>query len=310
MGLSSHDIRPVRTHLAPPGPGSSLLNGYRWVCEPIEAVESTAGRLGLREYLPAFVTAFAPTAPRPPAIAARLPFYFGWVQVAVAALAMVATLPGRTQGLGLITEPLLRDLGLTRVTYAEINLWATLLGSAACISIGNLVDRFGSRWVLTALSLALGLVVLAFAQVHGFVAAAIAITLTRALGQSALSVASLSVTPQWFDGRLPRAMAVYSVLLSVGFMIAFPLVGSFVVNHGWRAAWVVVGGFLVLCMAPLAAILIRRSPEDCGLAREPAGPSRATGSEHEPESFEEPRASLADAIRTRAFWGFAAGAGR
>src|SRR5215510_3893052 len=36
--------------------------------------------------------------------------YYGWSVLVVAALAMVGTLPGRTQGLGLITESLLRDL--------------------------------------------------------------------------------------------------------------------------------------------------------------------------------------------------------
>ena len=45
---------------------------------------------------------------------------------------MVATLPGRTQGLGLITEPLLADLHLDRLTYASINFWATLIGAAFC----------------------------------------------------------------------------------------------------------------------------------------------------------------------------------
>jgi hypothetical protein len=39
---------------------------------------------------------------------------WSWVHVAVAALAMVLTLPGRTQGLGLFTEPLLRSLALDR----------------------------------------------------------------------------------------------------------------------------------------------------------------------------------------------------
>ena len=67
----------------------------------------------------------------------------------VAALAMVGTLPGRTQGLGLITEPLLRDLGVDRVRFAQINLVATLVGSLFCFGIGGLVDRRGSRIVLT-----------------------------------------------------------------------------------------------------------------------------------------------------------------
>jgi len=39
--------------------------------------------------------------------------YYGWVVLGLAALAMLGTLPGRTQGLGLITEPLIRDLGVT-----------------------------------------------------------------------------------------------------------------------------------------------------------------------------------------------------
>ena len=75
----------------------------------------------------------------------RKTFYYGWANLAVAALAMVGTLPGRTQGLGLITEPLLVDLRIDRVTYATINLWATLIGAAFCLPCGRLTDRFGSR---------------------------------------------------------------------------------------------------------------------------------------------------------------------
>ena len=64
----------------------------------------------------------------------------GWVNVVVAAVIMLATMPGRTQGLGLITEPMLRDLQLDRVAYATINLWATLLGAAICLPIGRVFD--------------------------------------------------------------------------------------------------------------------------------------------------------------------------
>src|SRR5215813_5570226 len=90
----------------------------------------------------------------------RLPFYYGWINMFVAALAMVGTLPGRTQGLGLITEPLLASLQMNRVTYARINLWATLIGALFCVGIGRLIDRFGSRTILTVVTLALGTVVL------------------------------------------------------------------------------------------------------------------------------------------------------
>src|SRR3712207_6874179 len=66
-----------------------------------------------------YTTLFRSEMRRPTVGPFALPFYYGWVNLAVAALAMVGTLPGRTQGLGLITEPLLADLRLDRVTFAD-----------------------------------------------------------------------------------------------------------------------------------------------------------------------------------------------
>jgi sugar phosphate permease len=219
---------------------------------------------------------------------------------------MVGTLPGRTQGLGLITEPLIRDLGLERVAFAQINLVATLVGSLFCLGVGRLVDGFGSRGVLTALAVSLGATVLAMSGASGVVSLLVLITLTRGLGQSALSVVSLAMVGKWFSRRLPAAMGVYAVVMSVGFMIAFPLVGSAVVTRGWRAAWAGVGAALVLGLAPLAWLLVRRTPESCGLALDGEGPHDAEDKRAaEPE--EGAGATLSEALRTPAFWVFACG---
>lgn len=74
---------------------------------------------------------------------------------------MVATLPGRTHGLRLVTEPLLADLALDRVAFAALNFWSTLVGAVFCLPVGWATDRFGSRAVLSAVLLALGAVGLA-----------------------------------------------------------------------------------------------------------------------------------------------------
>src|SRR5262249_604199 len=126
-----------------------------------------------------------------PAKPGRNSIYYGWVNLAIAAVAMVGTLPGRTQGLGLVTEALIADFRIGRVPYASANLWATLIGAAFCLPCGRLVDRFGSRIVLTAVLLALGSTVLIMSHTVGLLALCIAITLTRGFGQSALSVVSL-----------------------------------------------------------------------------------------------------------------------
>ncbi|HET6890914.1 MAG TPA: MFS transporter [Pyrinomonadaceae bacterium] len=226
------------------------------------------------------------------------PFYYGWVNVFVAALAMVGTLPGRTLGLGLITEPLLASLQIDRVVFARINLAATLIGALFCLGIGRLIDRFGSRIVLTLVSLALGTVVLFMSGATTVFTVAILITLTRGLGQSALSVVSITIVGKWFVRRLNIAMAVYTVALSVGFMVAFPLVGAMVVKSGWRTAWWAVGIALLFGLAPLAFLLVRRSPESCALEADGAAADEQLAKEKS-AGF-----TLGQALLTPSFWVF------
>src|SRR5687767_15217313 len=104
--------------------------------------------------------------PKLPGMLSRAPFYYGWVMMCLAAFAMVGTLPGRTQGLGLITESLLKDLQIDRLAFAQMNLWATLLGSLFCIGVGRLQDQLGSRVILTVVAGVFGGVVLAFGGPH------------------------------------------------------------------------------------------------------------------------------------------------
>jgi MFS family permease len=222
--------------------------------------------------------------------------YYGWIVLAVAAVAMVGTLPGRTQGLGLITEPLLRDLGVTRVAYAQINLVATLVGALFCAGVGRLIDRQGSRVVLTVLAILLGVVVLAMSQATGLVALLVFVTLTRGLGQSSLSIVSLAMVGKWFRRRLTHAMSVYAVAMSIGFMAAFPAVGALVLASGWRVAWGTIGAGLILGLAPLAWLLVRSSPESMGLEVDGDGvpAEAATGSQSD--------ATLGEALRSPGFW--------
>jgi MFS family permease len=235
----------------------------------------------------------------------------------VAAAAMVGTLPGRSQGLGLITEPLLADLALDRVTYAELNFWSTLIGAAGALGIGRLIDRFGSRTVLTLLAVSLGIVVCMMSRATSLVALAVWLTLTRALGQSALSVVSLAMIGHWFVRRIDSAMAIYSIVMSIGFMIAFPAVGSAVQAWGWRPVWFGVGVALIAGLAPLAWLIVRRSPEASGLRPDGDDDTFVRGGRLQPAPTYDGNThggealgghALTAALATPAFWMFAVGA--
>ena len=216
----------------------------------------------------------------------------GRLVVVVAAAAMVGTLPGRTQGLGLITEPLLLDLHLDRVTYAELNFWATLIGAIGALGVGRFIDRFGGRVVLITVSLALGAVVCAMSQVVALPTLAIALVLTRAIGQSALSVVSLTIIGQWFVDRIDKAMAIFSIVMSIGFMIAFPVVGGMVQTFGWRTAWLAIGVALIALLAPASFLIPSRAPR-----------AAARGDKNDVSGY-----TWDDALRTPAFWLFSIGA--
>src|SRR5215213_9268925 len=209
---------------------------------------------------------------------------------------MVGTLPGSTQGLGLITEPLLRDLQIDRVHFARINLWATLIGALFSIGVRRLIDPFGSRIVLTVVTIALASVVLGMRAAGSVAAIAILITLTRGFGQSALSVVSITMVGQWFVRRLNLAMAIYTIALSIGFMLAFPLIGAIVLANGWRTAWWIIGLALLIALAPLALLLVRRSPESCSI--DPDGDATDVNDDS-PADY-----TLSEALSTPSFWVF------
>jgi len=209
----------------------------------------------------------------------------------VAALAMIATLPGRTQGLGLITVSLLRDLRLDPLDYAFVNLWATLLGSLFCLPCGWLLDRIGVRAVLSATLVALGVVVIGMSRLGAEDSAYLFpfVFLTRGLGQSGLSVISLALLGK-AAGRTPGpVVGVYSALVSIGFMAAFGAVKAAFEYGGadWRTVWASIGGIIVAL--GIAVALAMRNPREATIA----------------ETIPVGGTSLLPALLTPAFWAFA-----
>ena len=198
------------------------------------------------------------------ALPARVPFYYGWVVLIFAAVAMVATLPGRSVGIGLITEPLIADLGISRLDFAEKNFWATILGALFNLVCGLAIDRFGVRVVVTGVLFVLSAVVLGFSQMTGAGFLLFLLVLMRGVGQSALSVVSLTMVGKWFVRRLSVAMGIFAVLMSLGFAVAIVVAGDVVLTQGWRVMWWGLGWILMI-LSGLCLLFVRRDPEAVGL---------------------------------------------
>lgn len=209
--------------------------------------------------------------------------------VPLAALGMIATLPGRTHGLGMITERLLADprLSFDRVAFGRMNFWATLIGALFCLATGPLIDRFGSRRVMFGVVVLLGATVLSMCHVSGWLPFFVLLTLTRGLGQSALSVVSLTLVGKWFRQKLSVAMGAYSVLVAIGFMTAFGVYRN-LHELPWTTVWSSMGWTLLALVAPLTWLLVR----DGSLVGW-AAPTNSTND-----------STLLEAVSTPAFWVF------
>ncbi len=215
---------------------------------------------------------------------------------------MVATLPGRSVGIGLITEPLLGDLGIARVAFGEMNFWATVIGATFSLLCGPAIDRFGVRSVTAVVLSCLGILVLMFSNVAAAGFVMLLLIPMRGFGQSALSVTSLAIVGKWFVRRLSIAMAIFGVLISIGFAAAIVIGENTVLVAGWRSMWSNLG-WLILVAAGLTVLFVRRDPESVGLtADHPEEGGNATD-----QTTVAVGATLKEALSTPAFWVLAIG---
>jgi MFS family permease len=182
----------------------------------------------------------------------------GWVNVGVAALLMVATFPGRSHGLGLLTEPILRDFPLDRIQFGNINLWASLLGALFCLPCGWLIDRWGTRPVIAIVLAVLAASVVGMSVVRTVAVLGVLILLTRGFGQSALSVVSLGIVGKTPLRSREWAMAIFAILTGVG-MAA--IAGAFKASEtllaaNWRPIWACIGAALLLVVLPVSMVFL------------------------------------------------------
>jgi len=218
---------------------------------------------------------------------------YGWGAILIGAMAMAATYPGRTHGLGMVTEPLLMDLQLAtpegRVFYASLNFWGTLIGAFFCLPVGWMFDRFDRRAILACNLILLGVTVLWMSTVQSWQSLFAALILSRGLGQSALSVVSITIVAKSFEARqLGFAMAWYAVLSAPFHLLLIKGVGWALTdaNLNWRVVWGSVGGALIL----LSILAIFLTPK--------------TQSAKRPLATENQGSTLLEALKTPAFWVF------
>lgn len=234
-----------------------------------------------------------------PALAGRM--YYGWIMLPVAMLGFIATAPGQTFGVSIFNESMRLSLGLSYGELAAAYTLGTLAAALPLAYVGGLIDRHGLRKTMTAVIALFGVACFAAAVAGGWLMLFAAFLMLRLLGPGALALSSSNTLANWFHRRLGMVEGFRQVGMAVSMAIV-PAVNLWLLDRfGWRGSYVVFGLAVWGVMLPLMLLVYRERPEDVGqtmdgrsLPADGSGPQRA--------AQDDPRFTLRDAIRTRAFW--------
>ena len=77
-------------------------------------------------------------------IAARIPFFYGWIILPVVLAIQVASSPGQTFGVSIFNPYIRAELGLSHSEISGAYMLGTLLAALLMVYVGTLMDRAAS----------------------------------------------------------------------------------------------------------------------------------------------------------------------
>ena len=235
----------------------------------------------------------------------KLPFYYGWMIVAVVFVTMAIGVNART-AFSLLFPPIIGEFGWDRGVTAGAFSFGFVVSAAMSPLIGRLMDRTGPRGVME-LGVALmgGGMLLAPLTTQPW-QLYLTIGVLVGAGSVCLGYSGQSLfVPNWFVRRRGLALGIAFAGVGIGSVTLLPWVQHMIEETGWRTACTAMGILIVVVLAPINLLLHKR-PEDIGLL--PDGDPAPTATSPRPVSnivdpvWANTDWTLALAMRTARFW--------
>jgi MFS family permease len=242
----------------------------------------------------------------------RLPFYYGWVIVAVAFVTMAIGVTART-AFSLLLPPLIDEFGWERGLVAGAFSFGFLVSAVLGPVIGRMMDRHDARAVIGSgvAAMTAGLLLAPAIKEPWHLYATLGVLVGGGANLMGYNVQSLYLT-NWFQRRRGLAISLAFSGVGIGAILLLPWLQAIILGDGWRAACWAMGLLVLLVLAPLT-LLVRRRPQDIGLRPDGDGPGPdGAGGTRRPTNIVDPawasvQWTLALAARTGRFWWIALG---
>ncbi|OJF94178.1 MFS transporter [Alkalibacterium sp. 20] len=237
----------------------------------------------------------------------ELPFYYGWVIVAVGALSVFFSSPGQTFSVSIFIDFYIEEFGWSRSQISSFYSIATLVSGLSMPFVGDIIDKQGHRKATVIVAGLFGATLLWMSAIRAPWMILIGFLFIRMFGQGSLTLIPSVLIPQWFEKKRGRALSLISIGGVIGSALVPPLNNFLIQTYGLSIAWLFWAGLMLLVMLPAAALLIRNRPEDMGLQLDGVKPFESDetqrSSNEELVKKEKVKAwTLQEVKKTRTFW--------
>ena len=239
----------------------------------------------------------------------QLPFFYGWLLVAIAFITMAVGVNART-AFSLLFPAILDEFGWDRGITAGAFSFGVLVSAVVTPFVGRLMDLRGPRIVVEVgvLTMGAGLILACLVSRPWQLYLTLGALAGAGVNCLAYTAQSLYLT-NWFVRRRGLALSIAFSGVGVGSITILPWFGWLIGTAGWRSACFWLGILLVVLLGPLN-LLLKRSPEDMRL-RPDGRIARGAASDDAENIVDHAWAAtdwtLGRALRTRRFWWLAAG---
>lgn len=138
-------------------------------------------------------------------------FFYGWFIVFIAALGVFFSGPGQTYSVSVFIDSYIAEFGWSRSFVSSMYSMGTLGAGMLLPLVGRLVDKRGSRFMVTAVAAVFGFVCLYMSFVGNPIMLFVGFFLVRLLGQGSMSLVPSTLVPQWFVSRRGRALSLIAL---------------------------------------------------------------------------------------------------
>src|SRR6195952_2268234 len=185
----------------------------------------------------------------------RLPFYYGWVIVAVTFVTMAIGVTARTS-FSLLFPPIIEEFNWERGVTAGAFSFGFLVSGALSPLIGRMMDRFGPRAVmeLGVVLMGSGLLLAPLTTQPWHLYLTIGVLVgggSVCLGYSGQSL----FLPNWFVRKRGLAIGIAFAGVGIGSIIMLPWVQLMIERTGWGGAGNPNGVLVVVAVAPSHPLL-------------------------------------------------------